>query len=135
MRTAPTRHCSSCSCHYSFEMINPWARAPQLIAFALGHRGTIWDEEEFQMFIFVVCEKFGLGGNACYASGKYRLHLYNYEMQWKYGIYEDLLEEPDPGPMTIKQCRDALGRLHNKGFIKLTMKSNRSIIMEAEIII
>jgi hypothetical protein len=116
-------------------MVNPWVHAPELVTFALGHRGTIWDEEEFQMFMFVVCERFGLGGNYCYAPGKFGIHLYNYDPQWSHGIYEDLLEEPEPEPMTMKQCRNALGRLHNKGFIKLTMKSNRSIIMEAEIIV
>lgn len=129
----PLQHdCPTCTCVYGFEMVNPWYRAPELLTFALGHRGTVWDEEEFQMFLFVICERYGRGGNYCYAPGKFGIHLYNYD-QWSEGIYTDLLEEPEPEPLTIKQRRDALVRLHNKGFIKLTMKSNRSIIMEAEI--
>ena len=133
MRKRPERHCETCYCHHGYEQENPWVKRPKLLAFALGHRGTVWDEEEFVMFIFVMCEQSG-SADYCYTPGKFGIHLYNTE-EWLYRIYGDLLEEPEPAPLTIKQCRDALGRLDNKGFIKLTMKSTRSIIMEAEIIV
>lgn len=134
MRKPPQPHCGTCTCHYHFEMVNPWINAPDLVAFALGHRGSIWDEEEFFMFLFIICERYGRGGRCYHVPGKFGIHLFNY-LQWIYGITNDLLEEPEPKELSIKQMRDALGRLHNKGFIKLTMKSNRSIIMEAEILV
>jgi len=132
MRQKPEHHCETCYCQYGYEKENPWVKSPKTLAFALGHRGTVWDEEEFIMFIFIICEKNG-SADYCYAPGKFGIHLYNFD-KWRYNIYADLLEEPEPPPLTIKQCRDALGRLHNKGFIKLTMNSNRSIIMQAEIV-
>lgn len=128
----PPRHCETCQCGYMYEKENPWSKTPELTAFALGHRGTVWDEEEFVMFMFVICELNG-SADCCYAPGKFGIHLGNVWV-WEHKIYEDLLQEPEPKPLTTKQSRDALGRLHNKGFIKLTMKSSRSIIMEAEIV-
>ncbi len=116
-----------------YEKENPWCKVPELTAFALGHRGTVWDEEEFIMFMFIICEKYGDAG-CCMATEKFGIHLYN-SMVWEHKIYEDLLEEQQPKELSVKQMRDALGRLHNKKFIKLTMKSNRSIIMQAEIIV